>query len=312
LFAGVAAGFLAGWILAAFSARQYGVVLERLPTKIWWGGWEIAFSAATLAIYALWWRIAPPRSRGTFALHTFMAVLAGTNLLYHFPPLFAIISQLAAGSDTAGNVIDAAEFRRLMLQAEVMSTTIHFWGAAFVVTGVWVMACASRRSDSGDGVNPEQPVVRWGARLALLATLIQLPVGVWVLVELPTVTQQQLMGQDWLGAAMLAGSIILAIALLHHLAAAAFGTPSRKSIVWSLVLMLAIVLLMTGTLHRIRDYGVGSAGTTLRRGQLVLEQLDLWSGEVSIHRNKFGGIENRGECSQFRLVVITADMKSAA
>ena len=56
---------------------------------------------------------------------------------------------------------------------------------------------------------------------------MQLPVGVWVLLSMPQIMQQQVMGQDLLATILFGVSLIVALGLMHHLALISLGDTSR-------------------------------------------------------------------------------------
>ena len=72
-----------------------------------------------------------------------------------------------------------------------------------------------------------------------------LPVGVWLVTQLPASQQQSLLGSDPLTTLLLGLSVMTALWLMHLLAAAAFGETDRKTSGRSVAVMLLIVTLMT-------------------------------------------------------------------
>ena len=110
--------------------------------------------------------------------------------------------------------------------------------------GLWLLT-AQAKKDEG------RTLAIWGARVALAATALQLPLGMWVLVQMPSVAKQSVLGDDLAGSLMLLGSIIAALILLHHLATVAMGDAAPRVVFRSIVLLLVVVVLMTGTMHRV-------------------------------------------------------------
>ncbi len=247
---GALSGAAVGWLLVEHYDRDYLAAAQRLPSKLWWGGGELAFYAMCLVLCLVWWKWGSAERAWQRAGRALILLAAGTNLLYHFPPLFTVIQQVAAADDSDSGTIDPAEFRTLAFRREVLSATLHFWGASFVVTGVAMMTFGMRSSANAE---QNKRVVRWGAGIGLAATAVQLPLGVWVLVESPPAVQQSLLGQDVVATTMLVGSIVAAVALMHQLAAAVLGHAERKVVVRTLLLTSLIVLMMTGTLHRANE-----------------------------------------------------------
>ena len=91
----------------------------------------------------------------------------------------------------------------------------------------------------------------WGARIALVPTLLQVASGVWLLVELDPVAQGRLLGGDVASSLVFAGGVASALWLMHRLANAAMGAVDRKSIQVTLCLLAALVVFMTATLRQI-------------------------------------------------------------
>jgi hypothetical protein len=261
--AGRAGRFLATWSIALFLvglilgvgtallawsgefAREF---MRLLPRRIYWGYWELGFSAALMAGYAWWWRIAPGRA-GARIVRSILALLASTNLLYHFPPLFVVAAKLATGEAQNLGAINDKSFPRLIWQGEVFALSVHFGLASLAVTGMLLSmySLAERREDAPE----EQPAraAAWGGGLALAATLLQIPVGVWLLMETPVLRQTSLLGGDLVGTSLLGAGVLAAVALLHHLAGMAMGDSRRPLVLRTAVLLLGVILLMTAALR---------------------------------------------------------------
>ena len=80
-------------------------------------------------------------------LHGSLALLAATNLLYHFPPLLTIMTMSAGGEIELAGEVDAATFRQLFSTPNVLAHTLHFWLASVAVSGVVVFWLARRLAD---------------------------------------------------------------------------------------------------------------------------------------------------------------------
>ena len=224
----------------------YRVVLQRFPARIRYGIWELLFSFALMLLHSLWWGWARRPSSAHRVGRALLPLLSGTNLMYHFPFLFVIISDVAGGF-----VSPESTFRQLIVDGSVAARVIHFAMAAFAVTGTTLIVATLGRSlgqlSEADGAR----VATWGARLALVPTVLQIPIGVWVLSELPTVAQQRLLGGDPAGTALLLISILSTVWLMHQLSALALGgEDGRRERIKVVVTMLATVILMTGVLQR--------------------------------------------------------------
>jgi hypothetical protein len=247
--AGMLLGVLMGWLL--WSDAYLGA-LKQVRSRAEFGAWEILFSLVLMIVHAVWWRIRCAAQRFERIARAILPIASGTNLMYHFPPLFVILSQLSAGQAVADAELTSAEFLGLMLGNEVLARSTHFLLAAAAMCGVMLIGYALRLRRRGEPAENVQRVAEWGGRLALAPTLLQLGVGVWVLLALPPRALAGLMGADWLAAGLFVLSLLGALALMHHLAAVAFGDVRRSSLIRAMVTMVVVVLLMSGVLERTR------------------------------------------------------------
>ena len=222
-----------------FPARAYGFALA-----------ELAFTAVCLALYAATWQ--PWRNRP--GLHAVVAVLATTNLLYHFPPLMIVLGNLASRPELAlESVVTRPVFRGLLLRADVLAQVAHFVVASVAVSGVALMLLANRKHVRHETGEAADRLVAAGARIALAATLAQLAVGLWVLVQLRSEARWALLGDDWLAGGIFFVAVLAAFGLLHSLSAVALGDVRGPAVHRAALLLLAVVLLMTATLSRTRQ-----------------------------------------------------------
>ena len=256
----------------------YHEVLHKFPSKIFFGMWELVFSFVLVSVSAVLWHLAPRSNLARWG-RILLLLLAGTNLLYHFPFLFAIISRVDSGVLDPRGIVDASVFRGLMMEDSVLPQAVHFGFASFAMVGITLIGFAlwcersrgENETDKDERVDQESPdpaaeneVVRatemgedaqriaaWGARLALGATLSQIPTGIWFVVRLSPDAQRSVLGADLVSTGLLGVSIILTLGLLHHLAALALSAPRKKSMVLAMTMLIALVTLMTGVLQRI-------------------------------------------------------------
>jgi hypothetical protein len=243
---GVALGIVALLLVPQAEAAPYSRALGRLTATRWWFvAAEVVFYFVTLGAYFLLWR----RMDRWPILHGALAVVAATDLIYHFPPLFAVVSTLSLRPNLWGVPLDHALYWRLLLEGDTLSRVVHDWLAAWAVGGVAVMLLSLRSEAGADPVG-----VRWrGARISLVVSLVQLPVGVWVVCQLPPVVQSQLLGEDMGSTVLFGASIVAALGLMHHLAMVALGDSRRGATVRAAGLTVATVLLMVAALHRARQ-----------------------------------------------------------
>jgi len=241
-------GVLFGLIVAVFLWNDaYHDLMHAFMYKIKWGAWELLFSIVLMSLYAaLVSRGAAPRLASKLGRAS-IAVLSGTNLLYHFPVLFIVISEVAGGYLDAPEKVDAAVFRSLMTESSVLARSVHFWVASFAVTGVSLIGYGKWLLRDEEQKETGSRLAIWGARIALVPTLLQILVGVWVLSVLPPLMQHRLMGSDLWAASAFGLSIIGALWLIHQLSAVAFGDTRPRTLKLAIHLMYAVVILMTYT-----------------------------------------------------------------
>lgn len=219
-------------------------------SRYWFGAVELLFYLACMACYVRLW---PPRgemSSGRFWTMVVLALAGGTNLAYHFPPLFAVIGAWSRRPATWDG--PPLRFVAAICDPEVAAMILHFLLASLAVTGTAVMLVAARKSWPGQA--PED-LDRWtirGAWLALAPTVLQLLAGMLVLAELPLGIRDALLGQDTLATALLGLGLLAAIGLLHRLAAVALGDTRPRQVFTSAAMMALVVLLMTAVLEAVR------------------------------------------------------------
>ncbi len=250
LLAGTVAGLLLAGVMWIVGDRGLFEVLPSFSYKIRWAIWELVFYVACMLGYLGLSADRWSNNRWAYSFQVLLAVLASTNLLYHFPPLFSVMAQAAARPELISASVGPQEFRELMLRGHVPALTAHFALASLAVAGVvgmhrllWLTAADQ---DSPAIVS----AARTSAAIALTATAVQLLVGLLVLLSLGTLSQSRLMGGDWLGTSCLALSVLATFALLHRLATASFSPANHSQARQTLFLLMLILLLMTLTLRR--------------------------------------------------------------
>jgi hypothetical protein len=241
LIAGAALGLLIGWL--RWDADYRALWLGPLSYKLAGAVIEAVFS---LVLLVAWWLWLPGKSGGSrvsAGIRLFLALLASTNLLYHFPLLFSVAARLKAAGDTSGPVISGAAFRAL-IDGQAAAMTVHVALASLAVAGVMLLGLALRWQRQGDATSGET-IGRLGARWALTASLIQLPVGVWLLMSLRPEAQSAIMGQSTVGVLLFVASILTALWLLNDLSQLALGQFQRYLAIRAMIVMLVTVVLMT-------------------------------------------------------------------
>jgi hypothetical protein len=249
LVLGAGLGLIVGW--SKWNADYRALWLGPLSYKLHWAGVEAVFS---LILMLGWWLWLPGRaggSRWAMAERGLMALLASTNLLYHFPILFAVASQLLEAGETSGGRIGGAEFRQLMIAGEAPALAIHVVLASVAVSGILLLGFALRSQRQGNEAEAAK-LARWGGRWALVPSLLQLPVGLWTLAMLPAAAQSQIMGENTLGTLLLVAALGAALWLLNELVHISMGEMNRPLLVRAMTAMLVTVTLMTAMKQQTR------------------------------------------------------------
>jgi hypothetical protein len=267
-------GIASGLLLWFGGQRQFFDALGRLPARrIYWGLVELVFYFVCMIIYgALWyrWRTRP-------VLHGSIAIIAATNLMYHFPPLFVLIGWLAAGGHAGVEPISAGQLLQLMFSPSVLAPVAHHLLASFAVVGIVVML-GTRRLSSLDtkGIANETDseatqaaaIVRRAAVVALSVTLLQLPTGLWVVLQLTGAQRDRLLGGAWPATGLFIAAMVTALSLLHWLSVIALGQTGRREVYLASLLLAVLTLLMSGVLREVRKERAAADLTTSKINRL--------------------------------------------
>ncbi|MCH2115072.1 MAG: hypothetical protein MK171_09215 [Pirellulales bacterium] len=246
-FWGLVAGALTGGglLLLPDSAALRGA-MSRFPVRAFWvAGAELVVSAVGLWAYAGLWQ----RLRRWRRAHALIALFATTNLLYHFPPLMSVLGRLATDASwVEATVIDRQVFLPLMVRAEILALWAHFSLASVAVAAVAVLVLSARREMDG-GRESVVRICRQSAAVCLLATLLQLPVGIWVLTTISGPARAILMGGNILAATLFLASLLTTMALLQALVQIVLGDFNGQHCSRAGWLLACVVFLMTATLQ---------------------------------------------------------------
>ena len=253
LVLGTVAGALLGW---ALWDDGYRLALHRLRSKIYYGLAELAFSLTLMLLHAWCWKRGWGDGRRGRLGRGGLALLASSNLLYHFPLLLVVFARIVSGLDLGDDVLTAADFRERIADPVVLARSLHFWLASLAVAGAAMMVVADRERESQansphDGQLDGRHLVVWGARLALVPSLLQVLSGGWLLVELEPLVQQRLLGGSAVASFTLAAGVAAALWLMHRLASIAMGSTSRGAVRATVAALALVVLLMSSTLRHI-------------------------------------------------------------
>lgn len=243
---GMGLGALTAYL--AWDETHYNLLMRRMPTKVQYGIMELLFSLVLMGVYAMWWKFSQ-RSRWQRIVRMILILFSATNLIYHFPALFLKVPQLVANGEASGSVMGTEDFRQWLMDGEILSRTIHFLLASVAVAGVMLIGYALRLNKE-DKQEDAQRVATWGARIALVPTLLQIPVGLWVMFALSNTSRDQLMGRDLSGTVMMGLGVLTALYLMHLLASISLGPAPRKKMIMTMIFLTVTVLLMTGAVRR--------------------------------------------------------------
>jgi hypothetical protein len=259
LAAAIVLGLCLGVLLwATGGGGRFFTGLMRLPTsRLYFSALELVFYLVLVVPCAVWW----DRLDRWSAWRAVLLLAASTNLIYHFPGLFVSAAELAtAPSDP---MITSAEFRAMMFTAPVLAQVAHHVLSAITVVGVAIMVIASKPDPASLAPEPipAQPLAVHGARVAMMATLLQVPVGLWLITTLTHSARSSVLGNDLLTTGLFLAAMVVALGLLHYLSTAALGEVDRRQSWTTLVMLALVILLMTGTLRQIRKHGYSAAAS---------------------------------------------------
>jgi hypothetical protein len=234
-----------GLILAPNPALR--AALARFPEDAYWfAGLELLFSAGCIGVLMIgdW---APRFRRLAFGV----ALLSATNLLYHFPPLMAVIGELTANPRWATDeLIDRDALLKLWVRPEILSLWAHFALASLAVASIAALRPWVRR-DSRDVHSTDPTVVRRLATWALAATVLQIPVGLWLLTSTAAAARESMLGSNLLASLCFAGGVLAALWLLQTLLTMALGDDDG-AVRRAGCLLVVVTVLMSATLRTSR------------------------------------------------------------
>jgi cytochrome bd-type quinol oxidase subunit 2 len=248
--AGAIFGLLLG--VASWSDELSGA-LSRLSSKVNYGIIEYFFSLVLMVAYLFWRKRVDKPGIIHRSLRCLFPLAAGTNSIYHFPVLFAVVGELQRRGIWNGEVINASQFRQeWLVQAIVWSKSIHVVTAGVAFAGMTLLMIAAKAQRQND-----EPLYRTaalaGARLALLAVVAQILTGFWLITSLDPVQQKLLMGGDTFATLAFGGGVFLAFTWMHLLGRGMVTPLEGRSVSRiALVGILAMLLMVTAT-RRERD-----------------------------------------------------------
>lgn len=249
LAVGAVLGIVVAWL--KWDANYRALWNGPLRYKLHWGAVEGLFSAFLLVG---WCSLLPKQAGGkrwAAIVRSLVAVVAASNLLYHVPFLMSVAARLHRSGEVTGEVLRGAAFRRIMLEGQTPALVVHVALASVAVAGVALLMIASRRQSDGSETDTAR-LVRYGAWWALVPSLAQLPVGLWVLSVLPADVQAQIMGNSTVGIIVFLAALGAALWLLSTLANLALGEISPSLVRKAALAMFVTVVLMSAVQHLAR------------------------------------------------------------
>lgn len=236
-------GMVLGLLLIALAwSPEYATGLQFLQRKLIAGLGEALFSAVLYIVCLLLWR-GDSSAAWLRGLRGLLGLLNGTNLLYHFPLLFLVLQRVLR--DPPAAAISNADFRRLALVGEIPALAVHVVLASLAMAGVTLFGLALRRGREGAPEAETSAIAVWGARVAVVPTLCQIPVGLWIMSSLSPSDNARLMGGSTTAFVCFIAGFAAAVYFLQQLATVASGDTHRRTLIRSMGLSVLVVLLMT-------------------------------------------------------------------
>jgi hypothetical protein len=245
--ASLVVGSLLGGCLLLAPNESLRAALRRFPADAYWfAGIELLFSAGCILALIMGGAWIAKRRR----LAAVIALLSATNLLYHFPPLMAVIGELAADPRWAADEqINRAALLRLWARPEILALWAHFVLASLAVAPI--AALWPPRHDAQTASIQSQQVVRRLGAWALAATVLQIPVGLWLLATSDAAARDSMLGENLFASACFSGGVLAALWLLQTLTAIVLGDEGN-AVRRAGLLLVVVTTLMSSTLRASR------------------------------------------------------------
>ena len=262
LYTGMVLGVVAAWLWYTAQPREVLIAFESLPhSRYYFTIAELGFSTVCFEAWLVLWRTGSRRA----GLGYFLAAVAITNTVYHFPTLFSILSVLSTRPAAPELPL---RYVSVLVDPEVVARVTHFTLASLAVAGAMLMALAMVKPKllvknpptSSDGepavadlATASARLKARGAQIALVATLLQWPVGVVVMLQLPEAARDTLLGYHVAITSLFALSLGAVVMLMHRLATASFGESTAAEIRSGLLWLGITIAMMTAVRHLSRE-----------------------------------------------------------
>lgn len=201
---------------------------------------EWCFTAFLYGLYLATWRQLAKRP----LLHGFIALVAATNLLYHFPTIMIVLGALAEDPALAAEEeIARPVVLRLMLSPALLAKATHYWALCLLVSATAIVVAAARSSAAN--------LVRAGAIAGLAGTVAIVFSGVAALLQIDTSTQRALIGGDLLATTALGIAVASALGIGNTLLSLAIDATNPTGVRRVVGLLVLAVAAMAWASHRL-------------------------------------------------------------
>ena len=174
----------------------------------------------------------------------------------------AVLGELAANPAWAdAEVLERKALIRLWIRPEVLSLWAHF-ALASIAVGFTAALAICHRAAFDETEKVDDRTARRLAGWALGATVLQIPVGIWLLLASDPAAQQAMMGESWLATIGLAGGVWVALGVMQSLMTIAWGGSDRRQVDRACILLAITVTLMSFTLRSSRQASAPPAADT--------------------------------------------------
>lgn len=190
------------------------------PSRYYASVGELVFS---LVLYGVYYAMVGPglssAGSGKKFIAGALALLSGLNTAWHFPTLFALLGTLSTRPEVWGQEISVMKG---LADGEVLSLSFHFLFASVAVTGL-LLATLAQQVIATKGTTDDRRYVRAGGLLAVVPTVLQIGIGLWLLMETAEPARKMLMGRDTRATVLFLLAVVSALMLMHRLASIALG-----------------------------------------------------------------------------------------
>lgn len=223
--------------------------LSRLQSRVFFGTIEWFFSLFLVLVCLVWWHRRPNAKRVERGLRITTLLIAASNLAYHFPAFFEVLTRLRVEGQRQGQSVSSSEFRELLLRPRVISQIVHFWLAS-VLAGLSMLTLVVRSAVGDAGHRLNKCLQSWIGFAIVFTTAAQLVVGVWVAANVPTAMQYRLTEPSSILSWVFLFAVFVALGLIPHGVLMWLG-PQRKSLSVHIVFHIGSVFLFMALLTRL-------------------------------------------------------------